>query len=321
MVSVRDAVRRTQRQVDDTLDVDLPDGVDDVVGDVADEFLSALPEDVRMAIREAVDQTDNSLQDIIQDAEEAGQPIGEFVRDQFDQFLPDEEETPTEGDEEDDDGTSIADLVGQAEPEVFDRTFLVEKEDAPASTGDPWPIPQPWQGLPRLAFTVNLNYVYDEANEEWVRQGPFDGGGGVTIEDDGTVLVDPASGVNFGTGLDVTDDGDDTVTVDSTGSGGGGGMTQLATGTVSFNFSTFQRIPTGVTDIGIDAHAGAEVVSFTGTERSITIAQSTLAGGDAEVGVAPEFDVSTGQWDIFMDALGFDGQTEVRWRLYDLSTA
>jgi len=201
MVSVRDVVRRTQRQASDGLGVDLPAGVDDVVGDVADEFLSALPEDIRMAIREAVDQTDNSLQDIIQDAEAAGQPITEYVRDQFDTFLPDEEETPPEEDEEDDEGTSIADLVGEAEPEVFDRTFLVEKEDAPASTGDPWPIPQPWQGLPRLAFTVNLNYVYDEANEEWVRQGPFDGGAGVIevvetntvpVPQSGTELVDTA---------------------------------------------------------------------------------------------------------------------------------
>jgi len=174
MVSVRDVVRRTQRQVDYSLEVDLPTGVDDVVDDVADEFLSALPEDIRMAIQEAVDQTDNSLQDIIQDAEAAGQPITEYVRDQFDTFLPDEEETPPEEDEEDDKGTSIADLVGEAEPEVFDRTFLVEKEDAPASTGDPWPIPQPWQGLPRLAFVVNLNYVYDEENEEWMRQVPSD---------------------------------------------------------------------------------------------------------------------------------------------------
>jgi len=159
---------------------------------------------------------------------------------------------------------------------TVDRKPIFGTDDIDVRPGE-WPIGFPLQGIPRVAVTVNLNYVYDEERGEWTRQSPFDGGGG--------------------------------------------GMTQLATGTVSFNFSTFQRIPTGVTDLGIDAHAGAEVVSFTGTESSITIAQSTLAGADAEVGVAPEFNVSAGEWDIFIDAIGFDGQTEVRWRLYDLSTA
>ncbi len=42
------------------------------------------------------------------------------------------------------------------------------------------------------------------------------GAGGVTVEDSGTISVDPAGAVNFGTDLSVTDDGDGTVTVDST---------------------------------------------------------------------------------------------------------
>lgn len=38
---------------------------------------------------------------------------------------------------------------------------------------------------------------------------------GVTVEDGGTVVYDPSTGINFGTGLAVTDDTDGTVTVDS----------------------------------------------------------------------------------------------------------
>lgn len=41
----------------------------------------------------------------------------------------------------------------------------------------------------------------------------------VSIEDSGTLIVDPSSGINFGSNLAVTDDGDGTVTVD--GSAGG----------------------------------------------------------------------------------------------------
>jgi len=92
---------------------------------------------------------------------------------------------PDEADEEETPGpTSIEDLIQESEPSRFDRTFLVDKEDAPAATGDSWPVPQPWQGIPRLGFVVNLNYVYDEENEEWVRQRPFESRrSGGTIDD------------------------------------------------------------------------------------------------------------------------------------------
>jgi hypothetical protein len=100
----------------------------------------------------------------------------------------------TDTTEEEDTDTSIADLVGQAEPEVFDRTFLVEKEDLPAATDNPWPVPQPWQGIPRLAFVVNLNYVYDEENGEWVRQGPFRTLDGVRVKETDSITVTATDG-------------------------------------------------------------------------------------------------------------------------------
>jgi len=196
MVDARDGTRRSQR--DETAVVTGPGDIDpaDLPDDPAEAVLEALPEPLRIALERAIAETDATVRQVVLDAQEAGQTVNEVIRDQFDQFIPDEGEVPDEEDGEDDDGTSIADLVGEAEPEVFDRTFLVEKEDAPASTGDPWPIPQPWQGLPRLAFVVNLNYVYDEENEEWVRQGPFSGGAGsgFTVVDTRTTTV-PANGV------------------------------------------------------------------------------------------------------------------------------
>jgi hypothetical protein len=45
------------------------------------------------------------------------------------------------------------------------------------------------------------------------------GSGGVDVEDDTTLVVSGSTAINFGTGLDVTDDGDTTATVDATGGG------------------------------------------------------------------------------------------------------
>lgn len=54
-------------------------------------------------------------------------------------------------------------------------------DQIPVAPGQ-WPLGFPIQGLPRAAVTFNLNYVYDEDAEEWVRQTPFSGGGGGGIE-------------------------------------------------------------------------------------------------------------------------------------------
>jgi hypothetical protein len=40
----------------------------------------------------------------------------------------------------------------------------------------------------------------------------------VTVEDSTTIIEDPSTGINFGQNLDVTSDGDGTVTVDGSGS-------------------------------------------------------------------------------------------------------
>jgi len=63
----------------------------------------------------------------------------------------------------------------------------------------------------------NLYKLAPDGTETQV--GGSSGTTGVTVEDDGTVLVDPATAINFGTDLAVTDDGDDTVTVNNSGTG------------------------------------------------------------------------------------------------------
>ena len=47
----------------------------------------------------------------------------------------------------------------------------------------------------------------------WFSAGGGSGAGGVPVEDDGSLVLDPAKNINFGNALSVSDDGDDTITV------------------------------------------------------------------------------------------------------------
>jgi len=49
---------------------------------------------------------------------------------------------------------------------------------------------------------------------DWFSAGGGSGAGGVPVEDDGSLVLDPAKNINFGNALSVSDDGDDTITVD-----------------------------------------------------------------------------------------------------------
>jgi len=139
--------------------------------------------EAKRRLREATDA------ETVEDIQGQAEAVEEFLN-----ATDDEDTDTTDTTEEEDTDTSIADLVGQAEPEVFDRTFLVEKEDLPAATDNPWPVPQPWQGIPRLAFVVNLNYVYDEENGEWVRQGPFRTLDGVRVKETDSITITATDG-------------------------------------------------------------------------------------------------------------------------------
>jgi len=64
--------------------------------------------------------------------------------------------------------------------------------------------------------------VKDDATGQFV-PGPG-GGGSVAVDDDGVEVVGSASRLNFGDGLDVTDDGGGQVTIDAAGNGGTSGV-------------------------------------------------------------------------------------------------
>lgn len=48
------------------------------------------------------------------------------------------------------------------------RTPVLGSEDLPVEPGS-WPIGYPLQAVPRVAVTYNLNFVYNEENEQWER--------------------------------------------------------------------------------------------------------------------------------------------------------
>lgn len=99
------------------------------------------------------------------------------------------------------------DLTTEADPAIFDQTFQATKSDVPIGVGEEVPIPRPWQGIPRVAMVFNFNYIWDDTNNEWVRDTGNSGGGGVwEVAATGQEDVDNAGGSAIGTGLtDPTD--------------------------------------------------------------------------------------------------------------------
>jgi hypothetical protein len=61
------------------------------------------------------------------------------------------------------------------------RTPVLGSEDVPVEPGS-WPIGYPLQAVPRVAVTYNLNFVYNEENEQWERD-TGNRGGGVSLGD------------------------------------------------------------------------------------------------------------------------------------------
>jgi len=68
------------------------------------------------------------------------------------------------------------------DPELLDTFYRLGSTDVSIARGQEPAIPRPWFGMPRAAVVYNLSYVYDETEEEWVRQNPFSGGGGGVFE-------------------------------------------------------------------------------------------------------------------------------------------
>jgi len=118
------------------------------------------------------------------------------------------------------------------------------------------------------------------------------GGGGtstdtrVNVSDDGAEVQEDAEDINFGTDLDVTDDGDGSVTVDSTG--GGGGTTSVAPASIDGNpYVATGRFDTleGTYDIMADLRnydGGVYKVNFTSTPGMSATNQTISTFGTPE---------------------------------------
>lgn len=114
-------------------------------------------------------------------------------------------------------------------------------------------------------------------------------GGGVTIEDDGSIVVDPTTAVNFGTDLSVTDDGDGTVTVDSTVDStitvqDDGTNISTAVDTLDFAGSDDFTLTNPTT--------GEASIAFTNDSLTITSGTGLSGGGTIALGGSTTLDVS-----------------------------
>lgn len=131
-----------------------------------------------------------------------------------------------EAEDEEEDGTSVDDLTQPADPQQFDQTFT--DDDTPLSiAGNFDPTAGPKQAIPRLAFVLNYNLVYNEARERWEPQKKSSSsvGGGArlfqtavvnqnvqpfgseTITLDGTTFEDPNVAQKDGNTIEIQTDG------------------------------------------------------------------------------------------------------------------
>jgi hypothetical protein len=141
-----------------------------------------------------------------------------------------------------------------------------------------------------------------------------DGEGGVSVEDDGSSVESPASGINFGTDLAVSADGDGSVTVN----GSTTGVTVLAEGTFT--------------------HTGGSASSTTvaNVTTDQTVALQTEVGVDADPGFSADYgwdytagelwDDANGEKDVTIDATwttdpGSGNDVTLRYRIYTLDVS
>jgi len=76
--------------------------------------------------------------------------------------------TDTDEDDEEAD-TSVSDLTTEADPATFDQTFT-DDDAALRIEGEFEPVAGPKQVIPRVAYVLNYNLVYNEARDRWEPQ-------------------------------------------------------------------------------------------------------------------------------------------------------
>lgn len=99
-------------------------------------------------------------------------------------FTETEEPDDTDEDDDGDDGpadgtppTSLADLTTEADPQQFDRTFTAG--GAPLRIQGAFdPVAGNKQVIPRVAYVLNYNLVYNESRDRWEPQKKGSGGAG-----------------------------------------------------------------------------------------------------------------------------------------------
>lgn len=123
--------------------------------------------------------------------------------------------------------TSIKDLTAEADPRSFDRSFTSDTANLTIQ-GDFDPVAGTKQVIPRVAYTLNFNFVYNPERDRWE---PDEGNDGTlrSIENGGTLVTDNGVILNFGNNLSVSQTGSDpvTATVDASGGGGATGGTKI----------------------------------------------------------------------------------------------
>jgi len=77
------------------------------------------------------------------------------------------DEEPADDDEEAD--TSVSDLTTEADPATFDRTFTDTDADL-SIEGEFEPVAGPKQVIPRVAYVLNYNLLYNENRDRWEPQ-------------------------------------------------------------------------------------------------------------------------------------------------------
>lgn len=166
--------------------------------------------------------------------------------------LEEEEEQP------EDPGTSIDDLANEADAETFDQTFT-DQDVKLSLQGDFDAVAGSKQVIPRIAYTVNFQMVWNPDRQRWE---PDEGNRGTlrAILDGGTTETEDPVELDFGTDLDVTTSGSDPTiaTVDSA-AGGGGGVKEIVDRTDNINATTTTFVSTGLSDITLQIFP---VVSF-----------------------------------------------------------
>lgn len=118
--------------------------------------------------------------------------------------------TEDSDDDEEAEDTSVSDLTTEADPATFDQTFT-DDDAALRIQGEFEPVAGPKQVIPRVAYVLNYNLVYNEARERWEPQKKVSDTGGAGVEIIGVAEETVSDGTFMFVRTDVSDrnlDGD-----------------------------------------------------------------------------------------------------------------